>query len=221
MAAERPARDDAEETRRAILRAAQPLFMEHGYRAVSTRQIAEACGLTQPALYHHFNDKEQLYVAVLLDELGTMRAGLERIAGRGGDVAERLRQVVLFLPPARRDMHQMFRDIEHELHPEASRSLHEAFQASMVAPIAAIFADGMRRGVLRDQGASGLDAAAAASLLLSILARPVAPEDEPAGEGQRAAHRAAILVDFILHGLAAPAQPPAASAPEGSARDDD
>jgi AcrR family transcriptional regulator len=47
--------DTAEhETRCLILQAAHRPFMEQGYRAVSTRQIAAACGITQPALYRHF-----------------------------------------------------------------------------------------------------------------------------------------------------------------------
>src|SRR5690349_3359337 len=51
---------EREETAKLILQAARQLFMAHGYRAVSTRQVAEAVGLTQPALYHHFATKEEL-----------------------------------------------------------------------------------------------------------------------------------------------------------------
>ena len=39
--------------------------MAHGYRAVSTRQVAEAVGLTQPALYHHFATQADLYQGLL------------------------------------------------------------------------------------------------------------------------------------------------------------
>jgi len=49
--------DDRAETRKVVLQAARRLFLEFGFHAVSTRQIAEACGLTQPALYHHFANK--------------------------------------------------------------------------------------------------------------------------------------------------------------------
>ena len=56
--------------------------MEHGFRAVSTRQIADGCGLTQPALYHHFSDKQDLYVAVMKESLSETQAALERIVRR-------------------------------------------------------------------------------------------------------------------------------------------
>jgi AcrR family transcriptional regulator len=61
--------ENVEETRNAILRVAQHLFMTYGYRAVTTRQLAEACGLTQPAFYHHFADKRALYLAVVTEEV--------------------------------------------------------------------------------------------------------------------------------------------------------
>ncbi|HEM1877482.1 TPA: helix-turn-helix transcriptional regulator, partial [Listeria monocytogenes] len=38
-------------TRRKILNTARDLFMEKGYRAVSTREIAKIANITQPALY--------------------------------------------------------------------------------------------------------------------------------------------------------------------------
>ncbi|MFD8382255.1 TetR/AcrR family transcriptional regulator [Streptomyces sp. NPDC059679] len=41
-------------TRRRILTEAALLFRRHGYRGTSTRQIAEAVGIKQPSLFHHF-----------------------------------------------------------------------------------------------------------------------------------------------------------------------
>jgi len=206
-----PAVEDAGETRRTILRAARELFMAHGYRAVSTRQIADACGLTQPALYHHFADKQDLYVAMLREELDTLHAGLERIARRGGDVGERLRQVVRYMPAERQDMGQMFHDIDRELGPEARRELQESFHGSVVAPIAAIFADGLRRGLLRDPHQGGADPITAAFLLLSMLRHLPAPDLGDAGHAPlpiehsaSATGRVDLIVDVLLHGLAAP-----------------
>ncbi len=190
-----------------ILRTAHRLFMEHGYRAVSTRQIADACGLTQPALYHYFKDKQGLYVTMLLEELAALHGGLERIARRGGEVGERLRQVVRYLPDDRRNMGQMFHDIDHEMDAEARRTLEQAFFASVVAPIAAIFADGLRHGVLRSPGQGGVDPVDGAFLLLSMLRYASAREHGTAGAD---AHRSGAtrhgetIVRVLLHGLAIP-----------------
>lgn len=64
-----PAHPDRDETRCLILSAAREHFLHAGYRGTSTRQVADDCGITQPALYHHFGGKEELYVAVLENEL--------------------------------------------------------------------------------------------------------------------------------------------------------
>jgi AcrR family transcriptional regulator len=41
-----------------ILAAARGLFIQQGYHGLAMRQIAEAVGVSKPALYYHFRDKE-------------------------------------------------------------------------------------------------------------------------------------------------------------------
>ncbi|RPI97132.1 MAG: TetR/AcrR family transcriptional regulator [Chloroflexi bacterium] len=49
-----------------IIEEAARLFMDQGYAATSVRQIAEACGCTEAALYYHFKEgkRELLQAAV-------------------------------------------------------------------------------------------------------------------------------------------------------------
>jgi AcrR family transcriptional regulator len=54
-----------EQTKVAILAAAEQLFAESGYRGASLANIAERAGVTQSGLLHHFNSKDELLVAVL------------------------------------------------------------------------------------------------------------------------------------------------------------
>ncbi len=66
---------DESGTRNTILEKAKSLFIEHGYRGLSMREIAEKVGVSKPALYYHFKDKEELFCAVLnsgLEEIGKM-----------------------------------------------------------------------------------------------------------------------------------------------------
>ena len=58
--------DQKKATVQRILTAAQVLFMNHGYTAVTTRMIAEAADVRQPLLYHYFKTKEALYLAVVM-----------------------------------------------------------------------------------------------------------------------------------------------------------
>jgi len=52
-------------THAAILKAAREQFLSQGYQATSTRDIAKEVGITQPALYHHFSDKEVIFLEVI------------------------------------------------------------------------------------------------------------------------------------------------------------
>lgn len=52
-------------TREEILGLSVPLFATAGFDGVSMRDIAATVGMTPAALYHHFSDKEQLYLDVV------------------------------------------------------------------------------------------------------------------------------------------------------------
>ena len=55
----------------AILRASIPVFAERGYRHTSMASIADAAGVSRPALYQYFTDRADLFAAafrLLLDE---------------------------------------------------------------------------------------------------------------------------------------------------------
>src|SRR5947208_2605625 len=58
-------KEQAERTRASILDAAIKLFSRKGYAATSTQDLADAIGMTTGVLYWHFEDKEDLLVAVL------------------------------------------------------------------------------------------------------------------------------------------------------------
>lgn len=49
-----------QETLADILRVGEELFVSRGYENTSISQIADACGMTKGAMYHHFDSKEAL-----------------------------------------------------------------------------------------------------------------------------------------------------------------
>lgn len=53
------------ETREYIIDQAYGLFLSRSYEAVSISEISKAIGLTKGALYHHFRNKEELFMAVI------------------------------------------------------------------------------------------------------------------------------------------------------------
>ena len=55
-------------TRRALLDAARSLFAERGYHGTAAEEIVRRAGVTRGALYHHFEDKKDLF-RVVVDEM--------------------------------------------------------------------------------------------------------------------------------------------------------
>ncbi|MGV8829028.1 MAG: TetR/AcrR family transcriptional regulator [Breznakibacter sp.] len=53
------------DTKEFIIDEAFKLFLNHSYEAVSISDISKAIGLTKGALYHHFKNKEELFISVI------------------------------------------------------------------------------------------------------------------------------------------------------------
>ena len=66
-----------------ILDAAAELFIEQGYGAATTRQIADAVGVRQASIYYHFGNKQEILAELLAD---TVRPSLD--FSRGLDPAQ-------------------------------------------------------------------------------------------------------------------------------------
>ncbi len=56
-----------------LIDAAMDLFASYGYRGTSLSRIAKAAGVTKGALYWHFTDKEDFFLAVVDKVLGEWR----------------------------------------------------------------------------------------------------------------------------------------------------
>jgi AcrR family transcriptional regulator len=208
------ARTDTEETRRAILRAAHDLFMELGYRAVTTRMVADASGVKQPLLYYHFADKEALYLEVQREQATALQAGLQRIASRQSEsIPVRLQHIVQYVRQNhRQNMGMLFHELKHEMSPTARVAMRELFRTHIVEPIMFIFEDGVRTGFLRSSSESGVSPLMATYLLLSAISS-LAPmpneQDETArnvfwSEGRDPAE---AIVHALIYGMAAQLPP--------------
>jgi AcrR family transcriptional regulator len=66
--------------RQLILEVAEDLFTERGYRAVSIRDIAQKCEVTNAALYYHFPSKEALFGEVMEFHAAGMKSHMSRAA---------------------------------------------------------------------------------------------------------------------------------------------
>ena len=60
------------DSRREILRVAEDIFANKGYVPTTTREIAEAAGVTKGLLFYHFQTKQQLYMTVVESVMDSM-----------------------------------------------------------------------------------------------------------------------------------------------------
>lgn len=72
--------DEAERTRRDIVRAARSLFTARGFAGTSTTAVVEAAGVTRGALYHHFADKAALFLEVFSEIIRELDDTVRRAA---------------------------------------------------------------------------------------------------------------------------------------------
>ena len=92
MAGVRQAR--AEETRQRVVATARRLFAEKGYFETGTTEIVEAAGVgTRGALYHHFDNKQALFLAVL-EEIEVDLGAKVGVTITGATWLERLEQAL-------------------------------------------------------------------------------------------------------------------------------
>lgn len=161
----------AEERRESILVAGRAVFLEQGLNGARTRTIAERAGITEAVLYRHFESKEEIFEAAVLEPLRAMLDDLlerSRALLAGGEARprlvmrleslwlERLAEIVPLLGPALFDDQILGRKCYQEI----------------VAP----FLDGLQRaavggGLLPADEARGLVRAIFGTNLLLVLDR--------------------------------------------------
>lgn len=71
--------------REAILAGAAALFAQRGYAATSMNEVAEACGISKPTLYHYVRDKDELVTLIAGGHVARLETLVAEVA------AERLR----------------------------------------------------------------------------------------------------------------------------------
>ncbi|MBT0961017.1 TetR/AcrR family transcriptional regulator [Denitromonas iodatirespirans] len=85
----------AEANRRTeVLRAAARLFVEKGFEATTTRDIAEAAGMRSGSPFYHFRSKLDLLKAVILEGLAASEARQQAAIAGVDDPLDRLHRLV-------------------------------------------------------------------------------------------------------------------------------
>jgi AcrR family transcriptional regulator len=146
--------------RRQILAGAKHVFGEQGYERASVDAIAARAGVSKATVYHHFEDKQALFLAALFEECDALRGGLQACLERpAGDVEEALqrlgeRVLAVFLSPSAAGLYRQAVAESARL-PEIGRLLFERGTGAIQESIAAHLVRWNEAGVLRVDDAHG------------------------------------------------------------------
>lgn len=185
-------RKDPEWTKSRILSVAQQLFMEKGYRAVTTREIAAQCEITQPALYYHYSDKQSLYIAMLERFVSHIQKRL-RVVG-DGTIAVRLEGMLEVLSAEHpTSMMMMVHDILVEFKEENRKRIFSLWKETYLDPFIKIFEEMQKEGMLRES----IQPEDAARFCLLTLGQTMSQWKE---KPKTLAGQYSLLVDLILNG---------------------
>ena len=80
--------------REQILARAAELFATQGYTATSMNQVAQACGVSKPSLYHYVRDKYQLLVEIAEGHVTLLKALAAEVQARSLDPQAQLRELI-------------------------------------------------------------------------------------------------------------------------------
>jgi len=92
VAGGRKRRGEGHTRRDEILHAAKELFLEEGYESTTIRRIADRVGISAPALYLYFTDKEALMLALCDQTFGHLIEAIDEIEKTVDDPMERVRR---------------------------------------------------------------------------------------------------------------------------------
>ena len=182
-----------------IISAALNVFGRYGYQRTSMELIAQAAGISRPALYQHFSGKDDIFLAAgerMADEL---ISAAETAAAADGSTADRLyRALAVKLDLTAGPVDARFR---RDLIAEASARLPD-LQASMRARHAAVIEKLLTSAADLDLAATAIRAHDIAVMLLDALTG-IAQQEDPPDELRR---RLSYLVSLTVGSLARPTQ---------------
>jgi AcrR family transcriptional regulator len=80
--------------RETIVRTATQLFAQQGYPGTSMSDLARACGISKPLLYHYVDDKYQLLLEITDGHVSRLEALVAEVEALRLPAPERLRQLI-------------------------------------------------------------------------------------------------------------------------------
>lgn len=185
------------DARERVLIAAERMFAQRGYAAVTLRDIAADIGIRHASLYHHVpGGKAELFIAVTERTLMRHRHGLTRIiAETGPDIRAQLHAIADWLlsqPPM--DLVRMIHSDMPAIDPAHAERLGRMAYESLIVPIIQALQQAQQRGEI-DHHNLGLIGGGILGIIESLHAVPVYAVT------QSRQHMAYELIDALIDGI--------------------
>lgn len=127
------------------------LFAERGFAGTSLQDIADALGITRPALYYYVKSKDELLAKLAADVAGGSAAQIAELAARADlDAVGKLREIARLTALRQATQPERFRLLirsEAELPPELSRA-YDTSRRAVLTTVTGVIEEGIRAGQL-------------------------------------------------------------------------
>jgi AcrR family transcriptional regulator len=207
-----------QERPRELLDAALELFAEKGFAATRTEEVARRAGVSKGTLYLYYPSKEELFKAVVRQNLTSLiAAGEELVLGFQGNTSELLR--VLLTTWWERVGNTAAAGIHKVVFAEARNfpGLAAFYTAEVIGPADRLFSATLRRGGQRGEFRAMPEHDVAHALMAPLIFMTLCRQSFGAGQrGAPAVDPQALIathLDLVLHGLLARPVPPPARTP--------
>lgn len=136
----------------AILDAAQDLIAQHGYAGFSIRDLSRESGLAKGTIYHHFQDKREIYRYVMERDFSELVGRLDEAVATTDDPVAWLRCFVRAYLRQANERRTHIRALLRELGAMEGemRQMALKIREGVAGPVAAVIQRGMAQGRFRD-----------------------------------------------------------------------
>ena len=183
--------------REQILTTAKSMFIQQGYHGLAMRQISEALGVSKAALYYHFKDKEELFLAILTSYLNDIESLLDRILAEQASNRDRIGMFVadvLRQPAEQRAVIRLASQELAQLSTAARKDFDNLYRQKFIGKLVRMFQQGVDNGEFRP-----LQTEVATWALMGIMYPYFYPSHT--GEKPLPAETIQTIVDIYLNGV--------------------
>lgn len=191
--------DQPTTSKEAILDAAQMLLATHGYAGLSMRELATESGLAKATIYHHFQDKNDLFRSVLERDMVMVHSQIVAAANGAATAVDKLTAVIRTYVGLMSERRTVIMSVLRELGQDESNLCEfiHSRRSCYFDPIATILNQGIAEGDFRPIDVEQASISLVGMINAFVVFRLLIDTHKPNNEGV-----IEHTIDLFLHGVA-------------------